>query len=231
MLNLWIFASGSGSNWESIVTKLKNSDVIRVSNIYTDVPDAWVIERANRLDIPCEVFNANPKIAELNDMINWKLLEILKRDKIDYIALAWFLPKVPKVLIDDFTHTIIADEIERIKTNIINIHPWILPWWGKGKYWLGVHKAALEYLNDHPEIFKMSGLTIHEINENWDDWKILFQKWVSVFENDTPEILQKRVLKDEHRYFAPVIEEHAENDWKINYISVCDRAEDMEWRI
>lgn len=182
MKNIAIFASGSGTNAEVIVRHFADSDLARVSMVVTDRKDAGVIERMKPLDVRMKIISAE----QLND---GSLLESLKMARIDLIVLAGFLRLIPAKLIEAYPQ------------RIINLHPSLLPdYGGKGMYGMHVHRAVVE--NEDEE----SGITIHYVNEEFDEGEIIFQDSVEVFEDDTPEDLAYKIQQLEHRHYPDVIE-------------------------
>ncbi|MEO9894131.1 phosphoribosylglycinamide formyltransferase [Aurantibacter sp.] len=183
MKKIVLFASGSGSNVENIVRYFQenNSSVI-ASVVLTNKSDAKVIDRCNRLNISCLYFNKNAfyKTNVIRDL--------LINTKPDLIILAGFLWKMPENIIQDFP------------TKIINIHPALLPkYGGKGMYGNNVHKAVKE--NNEPE----TGITIHYVNENYDEGAIIFQAKTPVFENDSVAEIAVKVHKLEYEHFPRTI--------------------------
>lgn len=177
-----IFASGSGTNAENIVKYFYNSTWIKVVWILTNNPDAKVIQRANKNNIPLKIFS---KI-DLNE--SDEFLQFLI-DEADYIVLAGFLWLMPKRIVEKFPN------------RIINIHPALLPkYGGKGMYGMNVHKTVVE--NNEKE----SGITIHYVNNNYDEGAIIAQQKVKIDENDTPASVAQKVHELEHEFFPKVIE-------------------------
>lgn len=182
MKKIVIFASGSGSNAEKIVLYFKNSTTISVIGIVTNNSSAKVLEKAKNYQIPCFVFNKTA----LDDGLVLKKMEELKPD---LIVLAGFLLKFPKSIIDKFYN------------KVINIHPALLPkYGGKGMYGINVHQSVLN--NKDLE----SGITIHYVNENYDEGKYIFQKSVSIIECKTSQEIADKVLVLEHNNFSVIIE-------------------------
>ena len=181
--NIAIFASGGGSNAEKIIEYFKTSSKGVVALIVTNNPTAYVIERAKNHGIPFYVHSKE-------DAENGKLLEVLENHVIGFIALAGYLKKVPDSLIASYPK------------KIINIHPALLPKFGViGMYGMNVHKAVVAAKENK------SGITIHYVNENYDEGNIIEQHQCLLSVNVmTPESVQERVLALEHRYFAPCIE-------------------------
>jgi phosphoribosylglycinamide formyltransferase-1 len=182
MIKIAIFASGSGSNAERIVEFFNAKDEIEVSLILTNNPTAGVIERAQRLNIPVVIFNK--KVFSKTD----KIVEMLQLQSIDWVILAGFLWLVPKNLIKAF------------ENRMINIHPALLPkYGGKGMWGHHVHEAVVA--NKEVE----TGITIHYVNENYDEGKIIFQAKCAVTETDSAEEVAQKIHLLEYQYFPEVI--------------------------
>ena len=181
MKRIVIFASGSGSNAENITTYFKEHANVTVTYIITNNSKAKVLERASLLGIESFVFNR----AEFND--ESKLLSFLKKEA-DLIVLAGFLWKIPDAIINAFPN------------KIINIHPALLPkYGGKGMYGMNVHKAVVE--NKEEE----TGITIHYVNENYDEGAIIFQAKTAVVSSDTPDDVAAKIHELEQANFPKVI--------------------------
>lgn len=184
MKNIAIFASGSGTNAQAIADHFKNHSQARVCCILSNKENAYVLERAKKLDIPGYTFNR----ADFYE--SGKVLEILKKHQTDFIVLAGFLWLVPENLIATFPQS------------IVNIHPALLPkYGGKGMYGNRVHAAVIE--NGETE----SGITIHHVNQNYDEGNIILQARCEVKAEDTPETLAERIHELEHRHYPRVVEE------------------------
>lgn len=182
MKRLAIFASGSGTNAENIINYFRNSDVISVEILCTNNKNAQVIERAKKLNVPVKYFS-RVDLYESNELTNFLT------EKVDYIVLAGFLWLIPKQLIDRFPH------------KIINIHPALLPkFGGKGMYGMKVHQAVI----DNQE--KETGITIHFVDEKYDEGAIIFQQSIPVEKGDTPETIAHKIHQLEYQYFPKVIE-------------------------
>ncbi len=176
-----IFASGSGTNAENIIKYFADSKSIKIDSLWSNTPNAYALKRAEMRNIETFVFNRE----EFYD--SEKLLEKLKQRSIDVIVLAGFLWLVPSYLIRNFT--------------IINIHPALLPkYGGKGMYGMNIHKAVVN--NKEAE----TGISIHYVNEKYDEGQIIFQMKCEVSVNDTPESVAKKVHDLEYKYFPCVIE-------------------------
>jgi phosphoribosylglycinamide formyltransferase 1 len=184
MKRLAIFASGSGSNAENIAEYFRDSTFAEVCLILTNNPRATVLERAARLNIPAGVFDRKIFYDTKN------VLERLRSESIDFIVLAGFLWLIPPYLLKAYPH------------RIINIHPALLPkYGGKGMYGMRVHT---EVINNKE---KQSGITIHYVNECYDEGSVIFQARCDVLPGDTPEDLASRVHQLEYKHFPAVIKE------------------------
>lgn len=178
-----IFASGSGSNAQKIMEHFKRSNEAEVSIILTNNADAYVLQRADNFEIPSHIFDR----AEFRDSNN--IVDILKNLQIDLIVLAGFLWLIPKNLLEAFPN------------KIINIHPALLPkYGGKGMYGDNVHNAVLE--NGETE----SGITIHFVNEKFDEGEIIHQSKFKIEPNDDLEMVKFKGQQLEHQHFPKVIE-------------------------
>ena len=181
MRNIAIFASGSGTNAENICKYFENSDLATVSLILCNNSNAYVLKRAEKMGVPATVFTRE-------ELRNGDVLRILKQNKIDFIVLAGFLWLIPK------------DIIAAYDKKIINIHPALLPkYGGKGMYGDNVHKAV------HEAGEKKSGITIHLVDENFDEGDIIFQAETDITPQDTPETIAAKVHELEYRYFPEII--------------------------
>ena len=177
-----IFASGSGSNAENIVRFFNSREDVKISRILSNRKDAYVHKRAKSLGINSLTFSKE-------EFKTKEFAEKLVKSGTDLIVLAGFLWLIPTTLID------------RFPGRIINIHPALLPkYGGKGMYGLNVHRAVLE--NGDSE----SGITIHYVNEAYDEGNIIFQAICPVHEDDTPESLAARIHELEHEHYPRVIE-------------------------
>jgi len=180
---LAIFASGSGSNAENICNYFAESSDIKVVLICTNREDAFIVERANKLNIPVYIFSKS----ELNNFVD--LHKKLQNIEVDVIILAGFLLKLPTLMVDNYPN------------RIINIHPSLLPkYGGKGMYGSNIHKAVIK--NKELE----SGISIHFVNQNYDEGKIILQKKCSISANESVETLIHKIHKLEHNYFPVAIE-------------------------
>lgn len=182
MKKIVLFASGNGSNVENIIQYFKNNNVLSVAGVFTNNLHAKVIEKSEKHNIPHFVFNKE----ELNEGI---VLEKINQLQPDLIVLAGFLLKFPEHIIAKYPN------------QIINIHPALLPkYGGKGMYGMHVHRAILE--NQEKE----TGITIHYVNEHYDEGEFIFQQKVNIQDCQTPEEIAAKVHELEHRYFPEAIE-------------------------
>jgi phosphoribosylglycinamide formyltransferase-1 len=183
MTRIAIFASGSGSNAENIINYFSNNPSIEVSLILTNNSNAFVLERAKKLDIKSHVFDKSD--FQKNDNV----LRFLVKNDTNMIVLAGFLLKIPKNLLKAFPN------------RIINIHPALLPkYGGKGMFGDKVHQAVIEGKE------KESGITIHYVNENYDEGEIIFQAKCTIDPTDTSDDLAKKIHALEYEHFPIEIE-------------------------
>ena len=181
--NIAIFASGSGSNAENIIRYFQKSGSAQVSLVLSNKSDAYVLERAHRLGVPCNVFPKEDWIA------GDEILAVLQEARIDFIVLAGFLFRVPDLLLHAYPY------------KIINIHPALLPkYGGKGMYGDRVHQAVVTAGE------KESGITIHYINEHYDEGDTIFQVTCPILPTDSPDDVAKKVHALEYEHFPLVIE-------------------------
>jgi len=183
-INIAIFASGSGTNAERIISHFQGSSTGVVKILCSNKPDAYALVRAEKHNIPTCIFSRDDFYK------SDKIIELLKDEGIDLIVLAGFLWLVPLNLIRAFPN------------KIINIHPALLPnYGGKGMYGMHVHQAVIDSGDAE------SGISIHYVNEKYDEGKIIFQARCKIDRDDTPETLAKKIHQLEYEYFPKVIEE------------------------
>ena len=174
-----VLVSGGGTNLQALIDA-QSSGIIKsgeITLVISNNPDAYALERAKKADIRTTVVNKK----ECNTQADFesKLIDALEENKTDLIVLAGFMC----ILSENFT--------SKYADRIINVHPSLIPsFCGKGFYGLRVHEAALEYG------VKVTGATVHFVNEIPDGGKIILQKAVYIKDGDTPEILQKRVMEE-----------------------------------
>jgi phosphoribosylglycinamide formyltransferase-1 len=189
MINIAIFASGNGTNAQRIIDYFKGNDEIRVVLILSNKTDAFVLKRAEQAGIPTRTFT--PQI--LRD--NAEILKYLDQFDVNFIVLAGFLLLMPTAI------------IQRFQNRIVNIHPALLPaYGGKGMYGDNVHKAVIA--NGETE----SGITIHYVNENYDDGAIIFQARCPVLKVDSSETLAARIHQLEYDHFPRIINDVIKRD-------------------
>jgi len=181
---LAIFISGSGTNAEAIIHYFRNNPSIRVEMVLSNNPDAYGLERARKLGIPSKEFNRQ-EFRDSGEVLKW-----LQAAGITHIVLAGFLWLIPVPLIHAFPH------------RIINIHPALLPrYGGKGMYGMKVHEAVRASQD------VQTGITIHEVNENYDEGRTLFQATCEIDPGDTPKEIAEKVQRLEHLHYPRVIEQ------------------------
>ena len=183
-INLAILASGSGTNAENIAHYFKGHKNIRISLIGSNKPDAYVLTRAQNLNIPFFIFSKN-------ELQGGHVEKKFKGSRIHYVILAGFLLKIPQPMILSFPD------------RIINIHPALLPkYGGQGMYGDNVHKAIIA--NNET----ISGITIHLVNENYDEGEILNQVNCTVDPSDTFSSLAGKIHKLEYDHYPKTIEDY-----------------------
>jgi len=183
MKKVVLFASGNGTNVERIAEYFAESPRVEVSMVFTNNPRAGVLKRALKAGLPSLVFSRDDFYRTS------KIIDRLKDINPDLIVLAGFLWLVPDELIKAFPR------------KIINIHPALLPkYGGKGMYGGYVHQAVIG--NGEKE----SGITIHYVNEKYDDGQIIFQSSFKLSENETPQSLAEKIHRQEYEHFPKVIE-------------------------
>ena len=182
MKKILLFASGTGSNVENIIYHFKNHQDIIVVGVLTNNPNAQVIDKAKNHNVPTLIFNRE----QLTDGFVFDKIAELKPD---LIVLAGFLWKMPEEIVKAYPN------------KIINIHPALLPkYGGKGMYGIKVHQMVL----DNKE--KETGITIHYVNEHYDEGEFIFQQKVAIEDCKTPEEVADKIHELEHKYFPIIIE-------------------------
>lgn len=185
-MRVCVCVSGGGTNLEAIFKavesgEIKNTEIVRV---ISNNPGVYALERAKNHGV--EGVCISPKTFESREDFNEALLKGLKECNPDLVVLAGFLVNVPLCVIKEF------------KNRIINIHPSLIPsFCGKGYYGLKVHEGVLQ------RGVKVTGATVHFVDDGIDTGKIIMQKAVSVEDGDTPEILQKRVMEQAEWIILP----------------------------
>ncbi len=192
MKKIVIFASGSGTNAQNIIEYFHSGELARVRLILSNKKEAKVLERAKKLNVPAVYFTKDELISTNN------ILSILEKENPDIIVLAGFLLKFPENI------------LSRFPNKVINIHPALLPkYGGKGMYGTRVHQAVIE--NQETQ----TGITIHYVNENYDEGAILFQKSIPVSKTDTPKTLAQKIHALEYKHFPTVIEKLLVSDKRL----------------
>ncbi|CAM1359082.1 Phosphoribosylglycinamide formyltransferase [Tenacibaculum sediminilitoris] len=183
MKRIVIFASGSGSNAENIIKYFHSTKTAIVTHVLSNNQRAKVFDRCEKLGINASLFDKE-SFTKDDTVLNFLQVEA------DIIVLAGFLWRVPAKIVASFPN------------KIINIHPALLPkYGGKGMYGMNIHNAVRE--NNETE----TGITIHYVNENYDEGAIIFQAKTSVSSEDTPESIAQKVHELEYNYFPKIIEE------------------------
>ncbi|MGG7033857.1 MAG: phosphoribosylglycinamide formyltransferase [Flavobacterium sp.] len=182
MKNILIFASGSGSNAENIIQYFQKNDAANVQAVFTNNSAAKVIDRAQKLNVPAVVFSKT-------ELSSADFLQKINSYQPDLIVLAGFLLKFPENIIEIYPN------------KIINIHPALLPnYGGKGMYGMNVHQAVLENKE------KETGITIHYVNENYDEGEFIFQKSVNIENCQTADEIAEKINTLEMENFPQVID-------------------------
>ena len=186
MLNSVVCVSGGGTNLQAIIDGVGNGSIqnTRIAGVISNNAGAYALKRAEAANIPA--FCVSPKSFERRDEFNRAFLERLGELKPDLIVLAGFLVILPPEMIQTY------------RDRIINIHPSLIPsFCGTGYYGLKVHREALK------RGVKVTGATVHYVDEGTDTGKIILQKAVEVKEGDTPESLQRRVMEEAEWVILP----------------------------
>ena len=195
MKNIVVFASGSGSNFQSIIDAVESGKInARITGLISNKDGIKALERAGRHNIPTRILNESV-FEDYQDYEKELLLQLVDWDT-DLIALAGYLRKIPVSVINRYEH------------RILNIHPSLLPkFGGKGFYGIKVHQAVIASKEAE------SGCTIHVVTKEFDEGPVLEQSKVPVKSDDTPQTLAARVLEQEHILYPKVI---------ANYLTTLD---------
>lgn len=187
MLHLSVFVSGNGSNFRAIHSAILRGELdAHIACVISSRPDTKAIEYASANGIPTFV---EPKKSELQSDYVLRLIEYLTKHNVDFIALCGYLRLIPSELVSAFRH------------RLTNVHPALLPaFGGEGMYGRRVHEAVLA------SGAKVSGATIHLVDEEYDHGAIVAQECVPVYPDDTPESLAERVLEVEHRLYPRTLQ-------------------------
>lgn len=192
MINIVVFASGSGTNFQAIIDAANNRQIDgKIRGLITNSEGIQAIERARKNNIEHRCLSPSDFSSD-QEYVN-TLLNQLEGWNTDLITLAGYMIKIPPEIIESYPD------------RIINIHPSLLPkYGGKGFYGINVHRAVIE--NEE----KKSGCTVHIVTEEYDKGPILGQRKVPVKRSDTPEALAKRILEEEHKLFPKIISDLAD---------------------
>ncbi len=191
MKNIVILASGSGTNAENIAKYFAGSADVRISAILSNKKDAYVLTRAENLGIEHSSFTKD-------EFLSGKVTEMIRSMNPDLVVLSGFLLQVPASMVEAFPH------------KIINIHPALLPkFGGKGMYGDRVHEAVVASGE------KESGITIHYIDENYDQGTTIFQAKCPVLPSDTPHDVATKVHALEYEWFPKIIQQVLDNSEKL----------------
>jgi len=176
-----LFASGSGTNAENIIKYFSGNEYVEVDSLWSNKPDAYALKRAQKWNVETFVFNREQFYH------SDEVFTILNNRNIDLIVLAGFLWLIPSDLVQHFT--------------ILNIHPALLPkYGGKGMYGMNVHKAVVASGD------KESGISVHYVNDKYDEGKLIFQAKCPVLSSDTAEDVAEKIHALEYEHFPKVIE-------------------------
>lgn len=187
MLNLAILGSGGGSNAQAIIDHFEGSTLARVALVVSNSPGAYILERAQRAGIPTRCLASEAERSASNQ------LALYRTHSIHLIVLAGYLRKVPKGVIQAYPG------------RILNIHPSLLPkFGGKGMHGLHVHEAVLAAVETH------TGITIHYVNEEYDQGEILHQHKLAIEPGWDAQRLQQEVQKLEHTYYPKIVQQVCE---------------------
>jgi len=190
MKKIVVFASGSGTNAENIIKYFAQTEIAKVVSVFTNNADAKVIERAKNHQIPVEIFSKN-------ELLERNVLQKIQKIDPDLIVLAGFLLKFPENIIEQYPN------------KIINIHPALLPkYGGKGMYGMHIHRAIV----NNKEI--ETGISIHYVNENYDEGGIIFQQNIALTDQDTPETVAEKIHELEQKHFPEIIHKILEENSK-----------------
>ena len=182
MKKILLFASGTGSNVENIIQYFKNNPDVEIAGVFSNNSNAIVLDKAKKHNVPTLIFNRE-------QLTEGFVLDKMTEFKPDLIVLAGFLWKMPEAIVNAYPN------------KIINIHPALLPkYGGKGMYGIKVHQMVLENKE------KETGITIHYVNEHYDEGEFIFQQKVAIEDCKTPEEVANKIHELEHKHFPVIIE-------------------------
>jgi phosphoribosylglycinamide formyltransferase-1 len=192
-----VFASGRGSNLQAIIDGVEEGRLnCEIVFVMSNNSSSGALEIARKKNIPA--YHLSEKVFHKNNFEE-SLIDLLEKHKPDLIVLAGYMKLVP------------ISVIRRFENRIINIHPALLPkFGGKGMYGMNVHNAVFQAGE------KVSGVTIHIVNENYDEGKIIYQEKIDISDCKNPEEIAKKVLKLEHKVYPEVIQKIIEGNIKLN---------------
>lgn len=186
MLRIAVLVSGGGTNLQAIIDGVNHKTITNteIAVVISNNQNAYALTRATDNGIAAEC--VSPKSYDTREEFNQALLDTINSYHVDLIVLAGYLVKIPEIIVEQYNH------------RIINIHPSLIPaFCGVGFYGLRVHEAVLE------KGVKVTGATVHFVDEGMDTGEIIYQQPVMVEENDTPEVLQKRVMEQAEWVILP----------------------------
>ena len=188
--NIAVFISGSGTNLQTLIDESKKSKLFKIVLVVSSTKKALGLQRAQKNNIPTIINDKNFPPSQL--------IKQLKKYKVDLIVLAGYLSILK------------GDLLKKYKNKIINIHPSLVPsFCGKGMYGIHVHEAVIN------SGVKYTGATVHFVNEGIDTGAIIDQVWIKNNSKDTPDSLQKRLLKYEHKLLVSSLKKILINNYKI----------------
>jgi formyltetrahydrofolate-dependent phosphoribosylglycinamide formyltransferase len=202
-LNLAVLASGGGTNLQAIIDSIEAGKLdAQIKAVISNNSKSGALERARNHNIT-DIHLSHKQFATPEEF-NQKLLSILKENETDLVVLAGYMKMISPTVIREY------------RNRIINIHPALLPsFGGKGMYGIHVHEAVIE------SGVKVTGVTVHLVDEIYDHGAIVMQKTVPVLDDDTPESLAERVLKVEHQAYSEAIQLFAEDRIEIRGNRSC----------
>ena len=196
-LNVVVLASGGGTNLQSIIDNIEAGKLnAQIKAVISNNSKAFCLERARKHNIPA--IHLSHKMFDTKEQFDQKLISTLKENEADLIILAGYMKILSPTVVRAY------------RNKILNIHPGLLPHFGgKGMYGIHVHEAVLK------SGMKISGVTVHIVDEIYDHGPIITQRCVPVEDNDTTESLAERVLKVEHQLYSEAIQLFAEDKIEI----------------
>ena len=196
-LNLVVLASGGGTNLQSIIDNIEAGKLnTQIKAVISNNSKAFCLERARKHNIPA--IHLSHKMFGTKEQFDQKLISTLKENEVDLVILAGYMKILSPTVVRAY------------RNKILNIHPGLLPHFGgKGMYGIHVHESVLK------SGMKISGVTVHLVDEIYDHGPIVMQRCVPVEDNDTPESLAERVLKVEHQLYSEAIQLFAEDKIEI----------------